>query len=285
ADFGIWIGGEETNRAWRLLGETREHLGARTDEELGGGDERDLYLAWRALYVAEASDWFWWYGDDFVSHNDADFDRLFRDQLRFVYQSLGEEPPADLEVPISRGGSARLQFEPPQSLIQPTIDGDNAFFYEWSGAGVYRSASEAGSSSLEGGGCLEEMRVGFDLGYLYVMIQPGPAFDPAAPDMRVDFEVVGPDDNTRRVEVRFDDEPSATVLPPAGRTHEPLRVAFQQCLELAVSFDSLGLDSGDRFALQAVVFQDEVELERHPADNLLELEVPDETFEMRHWIV
>ncbi len=56
------------------------------------------------MYIAEGSDWFWWYGDDHSSAQDALFDYLFRKHLQNVYLLLGDEPPADLARPISRRG-------------------------------------------------------------------------------------------------------------------------------------------------------------------------------------
>jgi len=51
---------EEDNTAWDYLTETREDL--RIFQEMN--PERDLSDAWKALYIAEGSDWNWWYGDD-----------------------------------------------------------------------------------------------------------------------------------------------------------------------------------------------------------------------------
>ena len=41
------------------------------------------------LLIAEGSDWFWWYGDDHSSDQDAEFDDLFRRHLRNAYTALG----------------------------------------------------------------------------------------------------------------------------------------------------------------------------------------------------
>ena len=45
----------------------------------------------------KGSDWFWWFGADQDSGNDAEFDDLFRTHLRNVYRGLGVEPPAELD--------------------------------------------------------------------------------------------------------------------------------------------------------------------------------------------
>ncbi len=52
--------------------------------------------AYEELLIAEGSDWFWWYGDDHSSDQDAEFDDLFRRHVRNAYTALGLEPPAEL---------------------------------------------------------------------------------------------------------------------------------------------------------------------------------------------
>jgi len=46
--------------------------------------------AWEALYAAEGSDWFWWFGEGHSSNQDAIFDRLFREHLCGIYKALNE---------------------------------------------------------------------------------------------------------------------------------------------------------------------------------------------------
>ena len=95
-DFGIWIGHEEDNTAWEYLARVRDALegferrnpGARTEE------------AWKAIYVAEGSDWNWWYGDDHISETQEDFDELFRLNLMKVFGEMKTEVPDWLHVPV-----------------------------------------------------------------------------------------------------------------------------------------------------------------------------------------
>ena len=61
-NFAIWIGHEEDNTAWDAIQKTREHLRGR--QHLPA---QTLSRAWEEIYIAEGSDWFWWYGDDHVS--------------------------------------------------------------------------------------------------------------------------------------------------------------------------------------------------------------------------
>ena len=100
--FSTWIGEDDKNRAWDLLVEAKLAY----DRAMAGGglDPQQQREAELQLAVCEGSDWFWWFGD----YNPADsvqaFDRLYRQQLRHLYELLGRTPPAALEQPISRGG-------------------------------------------------------------------------------------------------------------------------------------------------------------------------------------
>jgi alpha-amylase/alpha-mannosidase (GH57 family) len=94
ADFSIWAGHRDDQRAWSQLSQARTVF-----------DERAPFLpaaardqAYEELLIAEGSDWFWWYGDDHSSDQDRDFDELFRRHLRNAYEALGLEPPAELHV-------------------------------------------------------------------------------------------------------------------------------------------------------------------------------------------
>jgi alpha-amylase/alpha-mannosidase (GH57 family) len=283
SNFQIWIGHPETNRAWELLSQTRAAL----VEECGDpppAEESAAELAWQSLYMAEGSDWFWWFGDDFSSQNDADFDRLFRSQLRFVYTTIGLEPPAELDIPISKSEAEQAHFEPPHELIKPTIDGRSDYFYEWSGSGVYVNRGMPGST-FESQRYIEEMRVGFDLESLSMRFDPGEDFIEARDELSVRIRVVGPG-NTDTVVISLEDGISAEIVDEEGQTLDIVElVAFDDYIEMSVPFKSLQLSAGDDFELTVSVWRESLELERHPPSRPIELTVPDETFEMRNWIV
>ena len=60
-NFGIWIGHPECNRAWDAVYETRQWLLGMTARKSKPADK--VAQAWEELYIAEGSDWFWWFGD------------------------------------------------------------------------------------------------------------------------------------------------------------------------------------------------------------------------------
>ena len=90
-DLGTWIGEEEENQGWELLGRARDVM------DRVGATPETAPDAFEALYMAEGSDWFWWFGADQDSGNDDEFDDLFRTHLKNVYRSLGVKVPADLD--------------------------------------------------------------------------------------------------------------------------------------------------------------------------------------------
>lgn len=90
ADFSTWIGDKDQNRAWELLGTTHRAVSESADSECKA-------RAQEYLYVAEGSDWFWWYGPFHSSPQEPDFDRLFREHLAQAFRELGREPPKGLE--------------------------------------------------------------------------------------------------------------------------------------------------------------------------------------------
>ena len=107
-------------------------------------DSETLQKAWKAIYVAEGSDWCWWYGDEHQGPSNDQFDRLFRSHLLYVYELIGQEPPDILYKPI-RSGFAYTRQLPPTGYIKPTLDGKDTHYYEWQAAGFLDCLKDAGA--------------------------------------------------------------------------------------------------------------------------------------------
>lgn len=140
ANFGIWIGNDEDNRAWDLLAQAREDVeGARPVLDA------DAYrAALDMLYIAEGSDWFWWYGDANTSANDAEFDSLFRWYIEQAYRCAALDVPTAVYTPIA-SAVARLAVVPPSRVIVPAIRGIAADTGGWEGAGYVDAALAGGA--------------------------------------------------------------------------------------------------------------------------------------------
>lgn len=103
-----WIGEEEENKAWDYLNKARQAIVTYDVLHYGEpGYEETLAKAYEELYAAEGSDWFWWYGSDQDSGNDAAFDDLFRTHLLNIYAITGQQAPDYLYLPIIARTPAR----------------------------------------------------------------------------------------------------------------------------------------------------------------------------------
>ena len=129
ASFRIWIGSVAKNRAWELLIATRAAFAAAVVAPQVTAEA--AAAARRALDRAEGSDWFWWYGDDFDSQMDDEFDQLFRGHCRSVYRALGLLPPMSLEEPIAEAPPLAQLPTHPIGLGEAQIDGRESHFFEW----------------------------------------------------------------------------------------------------------------------------------------------------------
>lgn len=114
--FTTWIGDPAKNRAWDLLAEARQVLANHPE-----ATEENNPQAWEALYAAEGSDWFWWFGEGHSSNQDAIFDELFREHLCGIYQALNEPISPRLRQAIETH-DVNLDHRP-QGFIHPTVNG------------------------------------------------------------------------------------------------------------------------------------------------------------------
>ncbi|MEX0704976.1 MAG: glycoside hydrolase family 57 protein, partial [Planctomycetales bacterium] len=185
-DFAIWIGHQEDRAAWDLLHETREFLKKR--EATGKVPAKALEQAWEELFIAEGSDWFWWYGDDHNSALDALFDQLFRKHLENVYALLDAPVPPVLRQPISRT-EHRVIHSQPTGLSHVKVDGRHSYF-EWINAGRYEAGSERGTMTKVTEGLIRAVWMGFDSRRLYLRIDTaGGAAEAlrAVDELRIEF--------------------------------------------------------------------------------------------------
>jgi len=280
-NFAIWIGNEECNRAWDALHEARQHL----VRAAGGKPREALRRAWEELYIAEGSDWFWWFGDDHSSAQDPVFDRLFRTHLQNVYRALGDAPPAGLARPIHRGHLAGRIHTQPTGLLNVKVDGRWTYF-EWINAGRHTAQAGRGTMSMAGPGLLAGLHFGFGRGRLAVRLD---ARGGSLAEKTSQFDAV------RLVFLK----PEGVQLtfwewnrkPPRARfTHNgvrveraSLRVAVDQILELSVPLARLAASTDDPIQFFVQLLKDDQPIERMPAEGAIETVVPSPDFELMMW--
>ena len=173
-NYGIWIGHPEENLAWDLLEKTRQVAVLNNPEVaaiLDGNSESSsekAELICQAIFAAEGSDWFWWYGDDHFSPHSDRFDKLFRQHLMNVYRLLGLDSPRELLEPIKKVSPAGLIREP-AAFITPDLDGRVSDYFEWLAAGLF-DLTRQGSAMHSSDRLLQSFYYGYDKSSLYFRI-------------------------------------------------------------------------------------------------------------------
>lgn len=142
-NYDTWIGESEEKAAWDYLRQTRYTLSFYDITKQRKASPEAIATAQDYMYLAEGSDWFWWYGSDQDSGQDSYFDEGFRALLSKVYESLGEPVPAFVNVPIIPRKPAKADQEV-QGFSTPVIDGVSSPD-EWSQAAVFTSGAMAGN--------------------------------------------------------------------------------------------------------------------------------------------
>jgi len=315
-NFATWIGHPEKNTAWKHLATVRQHLTAAPHPS---------QAAWQSFYVAEGSDWMWWFGDTHSSAQDEEFDRLFRAHLGNVYRFLGEEAPAWLQLPI-KTKVIQPAYEPTAS-IHPTLDGLETSYYEWLYAG--RLDLRKGYAAIHRGKqLLQAMAYGFDDTHYYFRLDVDvPAFAHLETwRIQLDFldrhqqiqihhvanspvtaqlvELPGqargstpsegspgqPFDRLRVPRQPGEGVPSAVEggrgpSREVGPHPQPLACAYQRVLEFAVPKTLLSVKPGEAFQLRITLFQGADPLERYPAHGAFRMPIPSADFEAQVWSV
>lgn len=279
-NFDVWIGSPEENRAWGLLRQTREALVAANDRLVPEVRER----AWEAIYAAEGSDWFWWYGDDFTSVLQPEFDRLFRAHLAEVYRLIGQPVPRGLLTSNRR--DAKPTGLKPADLVTPVIDGRSTSFYEWAGAGEF-DALKAHGAMAQGQQVVRAIHYGADHRLWHLRIDTTrPPRDvlgdiifvcefPGRPQMRLILRA--PDTGSAGVQV--------TLLDRGQDMPMTAEAQADAIIECSVPFMALGFAPGSIVDFVLVVHRDGAEIERWPRDGLLSFDVPSSAYELDHWTV
>jgi alpha-amylase/alpha-mannosidase (GH57 family) len=287
ANFYIWIGHPDDQRAWGQLADARAAL-----DEPSAVPAAARAQAREEVLIAEGSDWFWWYGDDHSSAHDQEFDDLFRRHLRNAYRLLQRPIPDELFISnITTTAAAPAQSEP-TSLLSPTLDGEETSYFEWLGAGLFEVRDAAGAMHQidRPPSLLTGIRFGFDAARLLVRVDARRRMlDLLADGYELSLKFVTPAgvrfsvlERDGRLTGAFWDRPANA---PAWMERGPDDVAFAAAtvLEAALPLADLGAAPGDRLAFFVAVYDASGEVERHPESRPIETEVPAADFAGRHW--
>ena len=265
-NFAIWIGHPEDNKAWDLLSKARDDL-SQFEKSHPEFDRSRLADAWREIYIAEGSDWCWWFGEDHVGPNNDEFDRLFRAHLANVYKLTEREPPPALLEPV------RTRFRPdylsmPVDHITPTIDGKLSHYYEWRQAG-YFDCLRAGSTMHKAETAISGIWFGFDQENIYLRVDRASSVDPQRfRSFTFEIEFLQP------VGVSFVRSPTGEKFVVAGGSQRDFSCALGQFLEISLSRSGLVSPTKTELSFRVHIKEENRLLETWPQTEGISFAVP-----------
>jgi hypothetical protein len=277
ANFDVWIGAEEDNRAWEYLLRARQTY----EQRSGAVSEQRRSLAYEELLIAEGSDWCWWYGPEHSSGYRPEFDQLYRDHLANVYRALGCEPPEELSRPILRV-AVTDQHVPPTGPIRPRIDGEVGSYFEWLGAGVYRV--DARSGAMHGKRYLiRELHYGSDGQNLYLRVdfEAHQAEGLSGLEARLGIQAGADAALASSVVARFQEGQVTPVQLQFARSRPgeswAWELAFQKILEARLSLAALGVRAGQSLRLQISLWREGLPVDAIPQQGWIEISTAEPT--------
>ena len=157
-NFQLWIGEPTKNQAWNALKKVRDDF---MQFVKSNPNHENIEKAHNEIYMAEGSDWFWWYGEPNHSGQDHIFDYLFREHLRNVYKLFDKEIPLYLNTPFSLPSSTSSL---PTASMTPAMDGQDKIDDEWLNAGIINLPDLPYSEDIK---LFDKIKFGFDKDNLY----------------------------------------------------------------------------------------------------------------------
>jgi alpha-amylase/alpha-mannosidase (GH57 family) len=300
ANFNVWIGAPEDNRAWDLLSQARDYY----DRNAQRVSAEQRKLAWEELLIAEGSDWNWWYGPEHHSANDKDFDELYRKHLSNVYYALEGVPPEELNTPLI-SGVVRPSYIPQTAYVRARVDGTVSGYFEWMGAASY--TSDQRSSAMHGKQfLLDAVYAGVDENSVSGRLD----FHDGVPDgvyrlvvnlevrrdarnrksplesYRLQVEAQGP--MLQRWVLTNGDEQTKLASFAAdngNRNTNGVEVALNEIFELKVPFDLIEAQEGSRIRMRFAIWRDNLPVDALPLEGWIDLYAfPEEELESNLYV-
>jgi len=283
ANFDVWIGDKEDVAGWELLARAREFYGRQLASHERGESTAptadQLAAAFEALLMAEGSDWYWWFGPEHSSSNDAEFDAFFRQLLSEAYQSLGRDAPDELAEPIKQK-PAPAEVIAPSAFLDVRVDGRESTYFEWLGAGLY--SPDRKDSSMHGRvHWLEQFRYGFSQDRFYIRVD------------FIDGKQGALQDAEFRITLRGDEELRIVLHMREGKVYEqrietkdtclygPQDVILAACdriLEVSVARKLLRVSNRKSFSLVIALWEAGLPVDVLPTEGLFEVALGEDHF-------
>ena len=128
--FQYWIGDVEKNKAWAYLKDAKDTFDKWLKQNK---DNPNIDAIKKELFIAQGSDWFWWYGEPNNSGQDFLFDYMFRERVKNIYLLMNLPVPEYINNTIIT--SVEVPFRLPKGNISPSIDGLNKSSIQWIDSG------------------------------------------------------------------------------------------------------------------------------------------------------
>lgn len=276
ANFRIWIGHSEDNAAWDLLTEARTKIEERKEQI----SSDSLSNAMKSLYIAEGSDWCWWYGDEHSTEFDVEFDELFREYVKDIYRNLGLPYPAELDLPIVKKEKEIKPDKEMLNFITPKIDGRNTSYFEWLGACSY-NLKKFGFSMHRTHVYFENLFIGFDHENIYFRLDPEPGFVDNKDYFPVEIKINCNTDYEIKGTINFEKLTTFTLKTPSESFE--LETAFSKIVEIKVPLSLMNLEEGNNVSLFVFIRLKDLENIRFPVRRTVNITVPSKHFEDYMW--
>ena len=258
-----------------------------------------LKMAWEQIYIAEGSDYNWWYGEDRTSGIDEEYDQLYRTHLINVYKFLNDNPPDDYYIPIIEEKRVVKPGLETVSFINPKINGVVDDYFEWLGSAVYFPSILAGKTMAHTDRFIRKLFYGFNETTFFMRFDFLKRGDLDLQDKILKIEFINLakfgislefyKNNSSNLSV------TARVLNDTNNTDnllqkqkDEIKAVFKNILEISIPILILNINSLNTLDFYVILTYRNnplVEIERFPVNGYFETTVPDKDFEITNWLV
>lgn len=278
-NFKIWIGHKEDNEAWILLTKAREEVEV-SKNFLNKDSFKEIM---RHIYVAEGSDWCWWYGDEHSTEFDVEFDELFRNNLKKIYLLLGKKYPHELDLPIISKEKIIVPDKDIMSFVTPKIDGKISSYFEWMGS-YELNLKKFGFAMHRITTYMETLYIGIDANNIYFRLDPESNFSQLLEKTDLKIEIIFPH---KKIAILGEIGNNIKAEFNVYKEHSliaSLESAFERILEIKLPRDIGNFVDNEKMEffinIQPLTFIENI---RFPGKGLISVLIPAHNFEAYLW--
>ena len=252
-------------------------------EKSGSIDKEKLAMAWEHIYIAEGSDWCWWYGDEHSTENDADFDQLFRQNLINVYTLMGNNIPEILFKPIIISEKHVLAPFEASSLISPSIDGEVTSYFEWLGAAMI-DLKKTGGTMHKSNYILSHIYCGTNKNFLFFRMDFNGKVECNGIEGKAFILSIKEPCETHFIIKTKENFQTELVVKPENKTCKyKVAAKLNDIIEIKIPMKFLEIKSGSQIDFYLSVTENGGELEKWPSKGFFTFKIPPEDFESKTW--